>query len=134
MLETIKAQLLNLIKSLEYNITDNARYEEKFPWLMLRVTNRQYYASKDLRFDTITFVLDIFSTYPGEKEITTICDNILAHLESLREQNPNITSMLLQSMKILDDKQTGPVRKHGVLTFKFLLTSGLEEDDGSTGI
>jgi hypothetical protein len=29
-------------------------------------------------------------------------------------------------MKILDDKATGPVRKHGVITYEFLMGYGIE--------
>ena len=124
MLETVKVQLLNLIKSLDYHITDNGRYEESFPWLMLRTQGRKFTFSQDIKFDIITFVIDIFSTYPGEKEIIDICDDILEHLPSLREENPSITNIALKRMNILDDNATGPVRKHGVLTFDFILTSG----------
>ena len=134
MIETVKIQLLDLVKSLGYHITDNNRYEENFPWLMLRTQGRKFSFSKDIRFDSVSFVIDIFSTYPGEQEIMKITEDILNHLPALREANSQITYVALRSMHILDDKETGPVRKHGVLTFDFVLTSGLEVSDGTTGI
>lgn len=129
MIKELKENLISLISELGYHITDNGRYEEEFPWLMLRTSNRRSFISNDVKFDNITFILDVFSTYPGEKEIIDIGDDILENIYILYEQMPEITYIGLQSMRILDDKETGLVRKHGVLTFSFILTSGLEVEE-----
>ena len=126
MIKDLKENFVALIASLGYNITDNGRYEESFPWLMVKLSNRKSFISHDIRFDNITLTLDIFSTYTGEKEIADISDDILENLESLRAEMPEITHMSLNNMRIIDDKATGPVRKHGILNFSFILTSGLE--------
>lgn len=126
MLEEIKKQFLQLISDLGYHCTDNGRYEEDFPWLMLRTQKRSCYFSRDIRFDTISLVLDIFSTYTGEKEIQDIAESIINSLPSLQRENANITHAALTNMRILDDHAKGPVRKHGVLNFTFVLTSGVE--------
>ena len=34
-------------------------------------------------------------------------------------------------MTIIGDKETGPVRKHGILTYQFLVTSGLDLEDNN---
>ena len=135
MLATIKTQFVNKIKELDYNVTDNGTYRENFPWLMVRTGGHQSSVSLDVRYDIITLILDIFSTYNGEKEIIEISENILSHLKELRE-NPHITSAIQSGMKILDDNSSGPVRKHGVVTYQFIVTSGIEEvynEDSPTG-
>ena len=135
MLATIKTQFVNKIKELNYNVTDNGTYRENFPWLMVRTGGHQSSVSLDVRYDIITLILDIFSIYNGEKEIIEISENILSHLQELRE-NPHITSVIQSGMKILDDNSSGPVRKHGVVTYQFIVTSGIEEvynEDSPTG-
>lgn len=135
MLEKIKTQFVQFIKSLGYDCTDNGTYKESFPWLMVRTGGYQSAVSLDIRYDVITLILDVFSQYNGEQEIIQISENIINHLQNLRESCPEITAVGQNSMVILGDKGTGPVRKHGVLTYRFILASGLleEEEDETTG-
>lgn len=125
MLAKLKTQFYSLLKGLEYNVTDNAEYKEKFPWLMLRTNGYQRVNSFNLNLSSVTLTLDIFSTYPGEKEIIEIVDNIAEHLDSLRADNPEVLFCHQKTLKILDDKSTGPVRKHGVAVYEFLLGYGV---------
>ena len=131
MLTVIKEQFYNLLKSLGYKVTDNGTYKEDFPWLMLTTGNYQSSVSLDIRYDIITLKLDIFSTYNGEKEIIQISENIVNHLQDLRKNNPDITAITQKKMTIIGDKETGPVRKHGILTYQFLVTSGLDLEDNN---
>ena len=131
MLTDIKEQFYNLLKSLGYKVTDNGTYKEDFPWLMLTTGNYQSSVSLDIRYDIITLKLDIFSTYNGEKEIIQISENIVNHLQDLRKNNPDITAITQKKMTIIGDKETGPVRKHGILTYQFLVTSGLDLEDNN---
>ena len=131
MLTTIKEQFYNLLKSLGYEVTDNGTYKEDFPWLMLTTGNYQSSVSLDIKYDVITLKLDIFSTYNGEKEIIQISENIVNHLQDLRKNNPDITAITQKKMTIIGDKETGPVRKHGILTYQFLVTSGLDLEDNN---
>ena len=131
MLTAIKEQFYNLLKSLGYKVTDNGTYKEDFPWLMLTTGNYQSSVSLDIRYDVITLKLDIFSTYNGEKEIIQISENIVNHLQDLRKNNPDITAITQKKMTIIGDKETGPVRKHGILTYQFLVTSSLDLEDNN---
>ena len=131
MLTTIKEQFYNLLKSLGYKVTDNGTYKEDFPWLMLTTGNYQSSVSLDIRYDVITLKLDIFSVYNGEKEIIQISENIVNHLQDLRKNNPDITAITQKKMTIIGDKETGPARKHGILTYQFLVTSGLDLEDNN---
>ena len=132
MLQMTKTQLFDLIKNLGYNITDNGTYKENFPWLRLRTNRFVSTDSNDVRYQLCSFIVDIFSTYNGEKEILEIVEDINNHLQELRKINPYITQVSQSNLKILDDKNTGPVRKHGVAVYQFILASGLEESDEET--
>lgn len=125
MLTKLKTQFYSLIKDLGYNITDNAEYKEQFPWLMLRTNGYQTMNSFNVNISSAVLVLDIFSTYSGEKEIIEIVENIGEHLKELQNNNPEIMFAYQKTMKILDDKSTGPVRKHGVIVYEFLLGYGV---------
>lgn len=129
MLTKIKKQFYQLLKDLGYEVTDNGTYKENFPWLMIRTGGYQSAVSLDVRYDVVTIILDIFSQYNGEQEIINISENIIQHLQDLRESCPEITVAGQSAMVILGDKQTGPVRKHGVLTYRFVLTSGIKEEE-----
>lgn len=136
MIQKTKTAFYNLISSLGYNVDDNGAYEETFPWLMLRTGGHQRDESLDIRIDIITLTLDIFSKYTGEKEILTIVDDISNHLWDLKENIPELIYCKQRSLHILDDNKKGPVRKHGVASYQFLLTTNKakeETDDGSTG-
>ena len=126
MLAQLKSQFYSLIKEKGYNITDNAEYREKFPWLMLRTNGYQVLNSFNTKTSNATLVLDIFSQYFGEKEIIEIVEDIQELLMELQNTNPAILFAYQKSLKILDDKATGPVRKHGVVVYEFLMGHGLE--------
>ena len=126
MLSQLKTQFYSLIKEKGYNITDNAEYREKFPWLMLRTNGYQVLNSFNMKMSNATLVLDIFSQYSGEKEIIEIVEDIQSLLVELQNTNPDILFAYQKSLKILDDKATGPVRKHGVVVYEFLMGYGLE--------
>ena len=125
MLANLKSQFYSLIKGLGYNITDNAEYKEQFPWLMLRTNGYRTMNSFNVNISSAVLVLDIFSTYSGEKEIIEIVENIGEHLKELQDNNPDIMFAYQKSLKILDDKSTGPVRKHGVVVYEFFLGYGI---------
>ena len=121
MLKRIKERFYSLVKGLNYNITDNGTYSENFPWLMLRLGNATQLNTFDLRVNAISLTLDIFSTYNGELEIIDIVEDITAHLNDLIKEMPELLYAYQKTFKILDDKSTGPVRKHGIVVYDFLL-------------
>lgn len=121
MLKRIKERFYSLVKGLNYNITDNGTYSENFPWLMLRLGNATKLNTFDLRVNAISLTLDIFSTYNGELEIIDIVEDITAHLNDLIKEMPELLYAYQKTFKILDDKSTGPVRKHGIVVYDFLL-------------
>ena len=131
MVEKIKTKLCGLIKQLGYNITDNGAYVENFPWLMARLNGYNRIDTIDTRIEEIYITIDIFSKYKGEKEILTIVEDINNHLQEIRRDNAEIIYISQYDLKILDDNKTGPVKKHGVLTYQFILSSNLMEEDAT---
>ena len=128
MISQVKTELYNLIKELGYNITDNGDFHEDFPWLMLKTSGATAFQTMDTSYTTIVFSLDIFSTYSGEKEILAIIDNITNHLNDLLKIDKSIIYIQQTSTKILGDKATGPVRKHGIVNYSVIVASPIEEE------
>ena len=129
MVQKMKTKLCSLVRELGYNITDNGAYVDKFPWLMVRLSNHSRVETFDTRIDSITLTIDIFSKYKGEKEILDIVEDITNHIQTIRKDNPEVMYIAQKSLKILDDNKTGIVKKHGVLSYQFLLSSNPEEDE-----
>ena len=127
MLTKLKTQFYSLIKDLGYNITDNAEYVENFPWLMLRTNGYSSAKGFNLNMGSAILVLDIFSSYPGEKEIIEIVENLEQCVSTIQHTNSDVIYAYQKSLKILDDKATGPVKKHGVVVYEFLMGYGEEE-------
>lgn len=128
MVQKIKTDLCSLIKSLGYDITDNGAYVEKYPWLMARLGGYSRMDAVNSRVDNITITIDIFSVYKGEKEILDIVENITNHIWDLKTDNPQIMYVAQKNLKILDDNKNGPIKKHGVVSYWFLLSSNTEEE------
>lgn len=131
MISKVKTELYNLIKELGYNITDNGDFHEDFPWLMLKTSGATAFQTMDTAYTTIVFSLDIFSTYSGEKEILAIIDNITSHLNDLLKIDKSIIYIQQTSTKILGDKATGPVRKHGIVNYSVIVASPIGEEDSN---
>ena len=132
MLEKLKTDFYAMIAGLGFHISDNRNFEEGgSPWLMLRTNGYQRVHSLGLRLSKITMVLDVFSQYNGEREIIMAVDKIANNIERFLAEHPEVLFCHQKSMKILDDKATGPVRKHGVISYEFMMgvEMPIEEDE-----
>ena len=130
MLEKLKTDFYAMIADFGYNVSDNRNFETgNGPWLVLRSNGYQRVHSVGLRMSKITLVLDIFSQYSGEREIIQVIDKIADNLEEFLVQHPEVLFCHQKSMKILDDKATGPVRKHGVVSYEFLMGINTPEEE-----
>jgi hypothetical protein len=98
--------------------------ERNFPYLMITLNNATRIKYKNCYSDKIKFKIDIFSNYEGEKEVFEIEDNIFNNLEALYD-NEYVTAAYESSFKVIDDKTTGALIKHGVLQVTVLSTGGL---------
>ena len=127
MISYLKTQIKECIEELGYQIRDNNTYSNTYPMITLRLSNANREQKNHVVLQKVVYVIDIFSTYNGEKEILDINDKINEKLFMLPQRNKHITAMKQQNCLILDDKETGVIRKHGVLIYEFLLTSALGE-------
>lgn len=127
MISYLKTQIKECIEELGYHVRDNNTYSNTYPMITLRLSNANREQKNHVVLQKVVYVIDIFSTYNGEKEILDINDKINEKLFMLPQRNKHITAMKQQNCLILDDKETGVVRKHGVLIYEFLLTSALGE-------
>ena len=130
MLGSIKQKFCEFLRSLEYNVSDTGTYREEFPWLKLRLNDAKVLKTKDLTMTDARLVVDIFSNYDGEKEILEIIDDINAHIRGFISENDFIQYAFMRSLRIIDDPETGPLTKHGIATFSFVLTTQEDEEDG----
>lgn len=130
MLEFIKRKFYEYLTGLGYNVDDNGTYREQFPWLMLRTNDATVTQAIDTTMAEVRLIVDIFSTHNGEKEILDIIDNIITGLPTLIKNTDCVQHVILRSLRIIDDKETGPVRKHGIANFSFILAEGDEISDG----
>lgn len=134
MLIKLKKDFYSFLNGLGYKITDNGDYVEDFPWLMLRLADNQFLQSYDVMAHRVVLSLDVFSIYNGEKEILEIAENIGNHLQEFQSKHPEVLFVYQKMFKILDDKSTGPVRKHGILNYEFILGQGLIPETGDEDV
>ena len=132
MLEQLKTDFYAMLVDLGLNVSDNRNFEEgESPWMMLRTNGYQRVQSIGLSASKITLVLDIFSQYNGEREIIKVIDKVASNLEPFILQHPEVLYCFQKTVKILDDKTTGPVRKHGVISYEFLMGINIPEEEGA---
>lgn len=132
MLLEIKQEIFNMLQNeLGYRVTDNPyqqELEEIFPTVFLTVSNANRVNVKNNGFIcNFTFKIDIFSEYNGEKEIILMEEDIAALLPDLMERFEYIVGVSEHSFKILDDKSTSVVRKHGVILYSITAAGQYKE-------
>lgn len=134
MLEKLKTDFYAMLMGLGYKVSDNRQFEEgSSPWLVLRSNGYQRVHCIGLRMSKITLVLDVFSQYNGEREIILVVDKIADCLEEFLAEHPEVLFCHQKTMKILDDKTTGPVRKHGVISYEFLMGIDMPVEEETEG-
>lgn len=124
MVTRLKTALYNKLTEAGYNVTDSARYEPDFPWLMIRTGNVQKVNYADVTCGSISLIIDVFSNEPTEREILEIEDDLTRLVTIVGQDQSFVMNSALKTMKILDDNARGPVRKHGVFNYTFLVAAG----------
>lgn len=132
MLLEIKQEIFNMLQNeLGYRVTDNPYQqdlEEIFPTVFFTLSNANRVNVKNNGFIcNFTFKIDIFSEYNGEKEIILMEEDIAALIPELMERFEYIVGVSENSFKILDDKSTSVVRKHGVILYSITAAGQYKE-------
>lgn len=124
MINKIKDKLFEVLSSNYGNqIVDNAAAVEEgeYPRIQIRlstVTRDKYQGTFQY---TIRYQVHIFSDYDGEKEILNMESEIFDMLEQFYEID-GVTYARESGFRILDDKSTGVIRKHGIISLTFYCT------------
>lgn len=114
----VKQAIYDAIKEYNLPLEDTPVMErKKFPYGIFRTINtvrtryKNYYKSRWL------FKFDIFSTYKGEKECLEIFEDLEQRIFNRVMSDDHCTFCHINH-DIMDDKEQGPVTKHGIITIE----------------
>ena len=126
MVEQLKQVFYTALSENNIDLRDTKNFAEAFPQVFLRTSNikRVYY--QGVSAINVSFTLDLFSKYSGEKEILDLEQQISTIARNLVDTNDFIMGMGLRSCLIQDDDSTGINIKHGILIYDFVLAEVLE--------
>ena len=133
-IQDIKTKFFSILsEDLEYKTKDHAKTidEKNFPNISLNVASIKRIKARDNIVTRINFKLDIFSLYNGEKEILDMESAIFDKLDDLYSID-GVVFVGESTFRILDDKSTGVVMKHGVGTYNVLFAGTIEEVEDET--
>lgn len=112
----VKQIVYNALSSLSVKITDNpdGNGHKNCPYAILRIITTAPVNYKN--FTKVTWLLrvDVFSTYKGEKEIKDYYNEVVKKIDLVRQEEK--ITYAQSSLSIMDDKEIGPITKHGVIT------------------
>ena len=112
----VKQIVYNALSSLSIKITDNpdGNGHKNCPYAILRTITTAPINYKN--FTKVTWLLrvDVFSTYKGEKEIKDYYNEVVKKIDLVRQEEK--ITYAQSSLSIMDDKEIGPITKHGVIT------------------
>lgn len=130
MISQLKTQLYQILKEdLDYNVTDNPYGEEtkSFPYVLVTLSNAHRDKRKNTYLFSVTLKIDIFSDYNGEKEILEMEEEIFDNIEKLYDIEL-VTYLRESGFRIIDDKSTGVLRKHGIINYTIYSTGGIADN------
>lgn len=113
----IKQEVYNLLKAV-IDLNDTPLVVQKnptYPYAMLRTLRQNKRNFKNFFENTWLLRVDIFSTYKGDKEISDLYTQIEQKMLDYRNNSQKILDVQTELL-ILDDKEQGPVTKHGVIS------------------
>lgn len=125
----LKKKFYDILTNLNYEVADNKESisdDTPFPHILLRMNMGSRDRIKNVTINRIRFTIDIFSEYNGEAEILDIEQKIFDATKELYDIK-NVVYVQESSFRILDDKSTGVVMKHGILNYMVIL-GGLEQE------
>lgn len=114
----VKQIVYNALYNLSIRLNDNPDYEaghSKCPYAILRTILEKPTNYKNFKKVNWVFRVDVFSNYKGEKEIKDYYEKEVTRRLDLIQQEEGIT-YVESNLTIMDEKELGPVNKHGVIT------------------
>lgn len=135
LINDVKIKFYDILSSLGYNVVDYPEETTTFPCVFLKLSgSKRDLFNKNFKFE-MKFKIDIFSNYDGEKEIMEMQEEIFNAAQALYDV-VGVTYVRESDFRILDDKSTSLVRKHGILIYT-IYSAGMvqeveDEQDDST--
>lgn len=126
MVERLKQVFYTALSENNIDLRDTKNFAEAFPQVFLRTSNIKRIYYQGVSAINVSFTLDLFSKYSGEKEILDLEQEISTIARDLVDTNDFIMGMGLRSCLIQDDDSTGINIKHGILIYDFVLAEVLE--------
>ena len=126
MVERLKEVFCTALSENNIDLRDTKNFAEVFPQVFLRTSNIKRIYYQGVSAINVSFTLDLFSKYSGEKEILDLEQQISTIARNLVDTNDFIMGMGLRSCLIQDDDSTGINIKHGILIYDFVLAEVLE--------
>ena len=126
MVERLKQVFYAALSENNIDLRDTKNFAEAFPQVFLRTSNIKRIYYQGVSAINVSFTLDLFSKYSGEKEILDLEQEISTIARNLVDTNDFIMGMGLRSCLIQDDDSTGINIKHGILIYDFVLAEVLE--------
>ena len=126
MVERLKEVFCTALSENNIDLRDTKNFAEVFPQVFLRTSNIKRIYYQGVSAINVSFTLDLFSKYSGEKEILDLEHQISTIARNLVDTNDFIMGMGLRSCLIQDDDSTGINIKHGILIYDFVLAEVLE--------
>ena len=126
MVERLKQVFCTALSENNIDLRDTKNFAEVFPQVFLRTSNIKRIYYQGVSAINVSFTLDLFSKYSGEKEILDLEQEISTIARNLVDTNDFIMGMGLRSCLIQDDDSTGINIKHGILIYDFVLSEVLE--------
>lgn len=126
MVERLKQAFYTALSENNIDLRDTKNFAEAFPQIFLRTSNIKRIYYQGVSAINVSFTLDLFSKYSGEKEILDLEQEISTIARNLVDTNDFIMGMGLRSCLIQDDDSTGINIKHGILIYDFVLAEVLE--------
>lgn len=130
MLIELKEKLFDILhNTLNYNVEDTAYGvgdDIVYPFVLLETSK----SSKDNFNNSFkylySFNIHVFSNYNGEKEVVNIETEIYNALNALYELD-GVIYFRERSFRIIDDKSTQTIKKHGIITIDIISAGKVAE-------
>lgn len=125
----IKKKFYDILTNLGYEVVDNKESiaeDSPFPHILLRINTGSRDKIKDVTINKLRFTIDIFSEYSGEAEILDIEEKVFDATKAIYDID-HVIYVQESSFRIIDDKSTGVMMKHGILNY-LVITGGIEQE------
>lgn len=113
----MKEEVYKALSAIDFPIQDNPNglSHSKCPYSIIRTIGCPKREYKNYFKVNWLLRVDVFSNYKGEAEILNYYNQVLDKLKQLRQQIKEIT-YITPDITIMDEKELGPVNKHGVIS------------------